>query len=154
MCKDWILDPVRTIQRTKLSQRSCSPLTLPIMINTALFTAQNTYALLVISVEVFPWADTMVETVHCNACHYMSHIVFFLRPYILIVRSLIHICNTIINLLHWHYSPMRAFTSIMHLLHQTFPWPHFWFPNRQLFYVVGFSTPRPTHNLEDQFSYL
>ena len=43
MCKDWILNPVRTILRTKLSQGNCSPLTLHNMINIALFTAQNTY---------------------------------------------------------------------------------------------------------------
>ena len=42
MCKGWILDPVRTMLRTKLSQRNCSPLTLHNMINIALFTAQNT----------------------------------------------------------------------------------------------------------------
>ena len=46
----WILDPVRTMLRTKLSQRNCSPLK---MINIALFTAQNTYAFLVGLVEGF-----------------------------------------------------------------------------------------------------
>ena len=55
-------------------------------------------------------------------------------------------CIYIFYLLHWHYSPMRPFASIMDLLHiplsldcsfqllysfhQTFPRPHFWFPNR------------------------
>ena len=34
------------------------------------------------------------------------------------------------SLLHWHYSPMRAFASIMNLF-QTFPRTHSWFPNRQ-----------------------
>ena len=33
----WILDPVRTMLRTKLSQRNCSPLTLHNVVNTALF---------------------------------------------------------------------------------------------------------------------
>ena len=28
MCKGWILDPVRTMLRTKSNQRNCSPLTL------------------------------------------------------------------------------------------------------------------------------
>ena len=46
MCKDWILNPVRIMLRTKLSQRNCSPLTLHNMRNIALFTAKNTYALL------------------------------------------------------------------------------------------------------------
>ena len=41
MCKDWILNPVRTMLRTTLSQGNCSPLTLHNMINIALFTAQN-----------------------------------------------------------------------------------------------------------------
>ena len=54
MCKDWILDPVRTMLRTKLSQRNCSLPTLHDMINTALFTAQNTYALQVGLVDGFP----------------------------------------------------------------------------------------------------
>ena len=53
MCKGWILDQVRTAHRTKLSQRNCSPLTLHNMINIALFTAQNTYALLVESEKLF-----------------------------------------------------------------------------------------------------
>ena len=48
-----ILDPVRTMLRTKLSQGNCTPLTLHNMINIALFTAQNTYALLVGLVEGF-----------------------------------------------------------------------------------------------------
>ena len=52
MCKGCILDPVRTMLRTKLSQRNCF-LTLHNMINTALFTAQNTYALIVGLVEGF-----------------------------------------------------------------------------------------------------
>ena len=47
MCKDWIFNPVRTMLRTKLIQGNCSPLTLHNMINIALFTAQNPYALLV-----------------------------------------------------------------------------------------------------------
>ena len=51
MCKDWILDPMRNMLKTKLSQRNCSPLTLHNMINIALFTAQNT--LLVGLVEGF-----------------------------------------------------------------------------------------------------
>ena len=54
MCKGWILDPVRTFLRTKLSQRHCSPLTLYNVVSTALFTAQNTYALLIGQVEGFP----------------------------------------------------------------------------------------------------
>ena len=41
MCKCWILDPMRTIHRTKLCQRNCSSLTLHNMINILLFTAQN-----------------------------------------------------------------------------------------------------------------
>ena len=40
-CAMCILDPVRTMLRTKLSQRNCSLLTLHNMINIALFTAQN-----------------------------------------------------------------------------------------------------------------
>ena len=47
MCKG-ILDPVRT------TQRNCSPLALYNVVSTALFTAQNTYALLVGLVEGFP----------------------------------------------------------------------------------------------------
>ena len=47
MCKGRILDPVRTTLRTKLSQRNCSPLTIYNVVSTALFTAQNTYGLLV-----------------------------------------------------------------------------------------------------------
>ena len=46
MCKEWILNPVRTMLRTKSSQGNYSPLTRHNMINIALFTAQNTYALL------------------------------------------------------------------------------------------------------------
>ena len=53
MCKDWIFDPVRTMLRLKLNQRNCSPLTLHDVINIGLFTAQNTYALLVGLVEGF-----------------------------------------------------------------------------------------------------
>ena len=53
MCKDWILEPVRTMLRTSLSQGNCSPLTLHNLINIALFTVQNTYALLVELVEGF-----------------------------------------------------------------------------------------------------
>ena len=49
MCKDWILNPVRTMLRTKLSQGNCSPLTLHNMINIA----QNTYALFVGLVKGF-----------------------------------------------------------------------------------------------------
>jgi hypothetical protein len=66
--------------RTKLSQRNCSPLTLYNVVNPALFTAQNTYALLVGLVEGFPWEDTMIETVYCKECLYVSQIIFFLRP--------------------------------------------------------------------------
>ena len=51
MCKDWILNPVRTMLRTKLNQGIRSHLTLRNMINIALYTAQNTYALLVGLVE-------------------------------------------------------------------------------------------------------
>ena len=54
MCRDWILDQARTFLRTKLSQRNFSPLTLHNTINVSLFTAQNTYALLVGLVEGFP----------------------------------------------------------------------------------------------------
>jgi hypothetical protein len=46
--------------------------------------------------------------------------------------------QTIKYLLHWHYSPMRAFAPIMDLLHQTFLSPHFWFPNRQFFTGWGY----------------
>ena len=81
MCKGWILDPVRSMLRTILSQRNCSPLTFHNMINIALFSAQNIYAPLVGLVEGFPWADTVVETVYCKACHYVSQIVFFLGPF-------------------------------------------------------------------------
>ena len=81
MCKGWILDPVRTMLRTKLSQRNCSLLTFHNVVSTALFTAQNTYALLVGLVEGFPYADTMVETMYCQACHYVSQLIFFLRPF-------------------------------------------------------------------------
>ena len=54
MCKGWILDPVKIMLRTQLSQRNCSSLTLHNMTNIALFIAQNTYALLVGLVEGFP----------------------------------------------------------------------------------------------------
>ena len=54
MCKDWLLNPVRSTLKTKLSQRNCSPPTLHNMINTALFTAQDTYAVLVGLVKGFP----------------------------------------------------------------------------------------------------
>ena len=53
ICKGWILDPMRTMLRTKLSQRNRSPLTLHNKINIALFTVQNTYALLVGLMEGF-----------------------------------------------------------------------------------------------------
>ena len=46
-------------------------------------------------------------------------------------------------LLHWHYSLMRAFASIMHLLHISG-----FLTGR--FLRVQFSTPRPTPNLEEQ----
>ena len=49
-----ILDSVRTMLRTKLSQRNCSPFTLHNMINTALFIAHNTYTPLIGLVEGFP----------------------------------------------------------------------------------------------------
>ena len=39
MCKDWILNSVRTMLRTKLGQRNCSLRTLHNVINIALFTA-------------------------------------------------------------------------------------------------------------------
>ena len=59
MCKDWILNSVRTMLRTKLGQRNCSTLTIYNEVNTALSTAQNTYAFLVGLVEGLPCADTM-----------------------------------------------------------------------------------------------
>jgi hypothetical protein len=34
-------------------------------------------------------------------------------------------------LLHWHYSPLRAFVSITELLQTKGPRSHFWFPNRE-----------------------
>ena len=40
-------------------------------------------------------------------------------------------------LLHWHYSPMRAFASIMVLLQTLGPRSHIWFPNRQFFTEWG-----------------
>ena len=38
---------------------------------------------------------------------------------------------------------MGVFASIMDLLHQTFPRPHFWFPNRQFFLRRGVVNPTP-----------
>ena len=73
--------------RTKLSQKNCSPLTLHNLINIALLTAQNTYALLVGLVEGFPCADTMVETLYCEACHYVSQLVFLLRGVVSILKE-------------------------------------------------------------------
>ena len=47
MCKGWILDPLRTTQNKIESEELFSPLTLYNVVSTALFTTQNTYALLV-----------------------------------------------------------------------------------------------------------
>ena len=44
------------------------------------------------------------------------------------------ICSTF---LHWQYSPMRSFASIMDLLQTLGPRLHFWFPNRQPFLEWG-----------------
>ena len=45
------------------------------------------------------------------------------------------------QLLHWHYSPVRAFASIMDHLQTSGPRPYFWFPNRQFFMGWGFQPP-------------
>ena len=66
MCKGWISDPVGTTQN-KIESEKCSPLIIYNVVSIALFTAQNTYALLVTLVEGFPCADTMVEPTYCEA---------------------------------------------------------------------------------------
>ena len=80
MCKGWILDPVRTMLRTKLSQGNCSPLTLHNMINIALFTAQNTYALLVGLVR---WWKPYIA----------KHVITCLRSYFSCIHSLLTIAS-------------------------------------------------------------
>ena len=79
MCEGWILDTVRTTQN-KIESEKLFSYTLYV-VSTALFTAQNTYALLVGLVEGFPCADTMVETMYCEACHYVSQLIFLLCPF-------------------------------------------------------------------------
>ena len=78
-CLDWIITWISCFKSTFYFL--LNRLRLHNMINIALFTAQNTYALLVGLVKGFSWSDTMVETVYCKACHYVSHIVFFLPPF-------------------------------------------------------------------------
>ena len=79
MCKGWIFDPVRTTQNKTV--RNCSRLRIYNVVNITLLTAQNTCALLVGLVEGFPCVDTMVETMCCEACLYVSLLIFFLHPF-------------------------------------------------------------------------
>ena len=46
---------------------------------------------------------------------------------------IMHFVVIYVFLLHWHYSPMRAFASIIDVLQTVGPRPYFWFPNRQFF---------------------